>query len=541
MQKVGKVSTIIPTVNATDELALTITSIKNNSDLEHEIIIVVDPDIKSGRIENKIIDICKAENVRFLINDSNLGPYGSWNKGAKYSSHDWIIFATDDQYFAPGWDSSLIKSWKSKSLVSGRLVEPGVIPVFKSNIKKDFGTSSMDFEEKDFLEWVSAQKEEGVMEGGFFIPMLQKKSDFQKLGGYPTSNDFGTSMATSNDISYIDKAKDKGYKHITALGSYSYHFQASSWKKKSLKPKVAAIILTHNSERHIKKTLDSLAWVNKIVIVDSGSTDSTLTIAKKYSPTVYKHALADFSSQRNYAIGKTKDYDWVLMVDSDEEIEKDLSDELISFSKDIYLDGVYIPRMNYIFGKWVRHSDWYPDHRLVFFRPDSVVYTSKVHERAEFKDRKSRSAYANNHIIHYNYESIDQFLQKNLISYPKLYAMDMYKKQSDFRPIDLIREPLKEFMRRYFLTEGYRDGVHGLILSLFMAAQSLATYSYLWELKGSKEDFESADLRLMRKSLRKEIGEFKYWLLSTKIDNSKGLTKVSSRIMRKIHKTLQKL
>ncbi|KKU88538.1 MAG: Glycosyl transferase family 2 [Microgenomates group bacterium GW2011_GWF2_47_9] len=534
-----KVSVIIPTVNAYEELDLALLSIKKNSDHEVEFLVVVDPDMNTGIVNKDILAVCKKQAVTPIINKENHGPYGNWNIGAARATSNWLIFATDDQYFAPHWDSNLLKYYIPQRLVAGRLIEPGIIPVWKTNIKKDFGVLPSEFKEKEFIAWCANQKEEGFVKDGFFIPMLQHKDDYKALGGYPTAGKFGTSTAVSNDVLYVQSALKKGYQFGTATDSYSYHFQASSWKKKTLKPKIAGVVLTLNEEESLGACLDSLKWTTDNYVVDSGSLDKTLEIAKKKGAVVLKNKFVDFAAQRNFALSKLGGYDWVFMLDADEACEASLAKELAFFAKDIYLDGVVVPRKNYIFGRFIEHSDWYPDGRMVFFRPKLIEYQSGVHERAKFVKGNETTAFAKGHILHRNYHTVREFLLKNLVDYPYEYALVLDSQKKKFVASDLLLKPIGEFMRRFFLAEGYKDGLYGLVLSSLMGAQTLSAYAYLWELQGKRKDLTTEETQEIFASLKMKTHELKYWLISLAIEKSGGLEKYYHRLRRKTLKIMK--
>jgi glycosyltransferase involved in cell wall biosynthesis len=537
-----KVSVIIPTVNAHEELDLAIQSIKKNSDYEVEFLIVVDPDMNTGKVNSDILKVCSKHKVKPIVNKDNLGPYGNWNKGASHATTDWLIFATDDQYFAPHWDSELVKVWQPKRLVAGRLVEPGIIPVWRTNIQKDFGVLPSEFEEKAFIKWCKERSASGFTKDGFFIPMLQHKDDYKTLGGYPTLGKFGTSTAVSNDDLYVKEALKKGYQFGTAEASYSYHFQASSWKKKTLKPSIAAIVLTKNEEKSLGDCLASLkGFATDVIVVDSGSTDKTLAIAKKHKAQIYSHKFEDFASQRNFALSKAGSYNWALFIDADETLEPKLAKELSFFAKDIYLDGVEVKRKNYIFGQWIEHTDWYPDYRLVFVRPKMVTFEGEVHERVKFIKGNGTVAKSEGHLKHQNYETVSEFVVKNLMEYPKLYADSLHKSQVKFAPADLLSKPLAEFFRRFFLCEGWRDGMYGLILSTLMGVQTLLAYIYLWELSGKKSELTSQDTQKLFAELRSKGVELSYWLTTLSIETTTGTTKLLHRAKRKTLKLIRGL
>lgn len=535
------ISVIIPTVNAYEELDLAITSIKKNSDYEIDFCVIVDPDMNTGKVNQDILKVCARHNIKSHVNKTNLGPYGNWNRGAEVARTDWLVFATDDQYFPPHWDSNLVKYWAPKRLVAGRLVEPGIIPVYHCNIKRDFGVLPSEFKEKQFIAWCESRKDKGFVNDGFFIPMLQHRSDFDALGHYPTKGKFGTSTAVSNDVLYVQAALKLGYEFGTASDSYSYHFQASSWKKKTLKPTIAAVVLTHNEQTDLPACLQSLKWVSDVFVIDSGSTDQTVEIAKRAGAKVFKRNFDNFSSQRNFALGKVGGYDWVLMVDADEVVESQLSAELKSFALDIYLDGVELPRKNYIFGKWIKHSDWYPDYRLVFARPKIVQYEDEVHERIKFVKGNQTVARAKGHLLHHNYDTVKEFVVKNLVNYPLQYAKVLDSESRRFVAADLFVKPVGEFMRRFFLTEGWKDGLFGLVLALLMAAQTLVSYIYLWELQGKRQELTTKETRDLFSALRGKGGELSYWLTTLAVENSRGVGKYLHRAKRKALKVVKGL
>ncbi|MFZ2200155.1 MAG: glycosyltransferase [Microgenomates group bacterium] len=539
--KETKISVIIPTVNAHEELDLAIFSIKKNSDCIIEFVIVIDPDMNTGIVNQDILNVCKKHSVKAWVNKENLGPYGNWNRGAEVATTDWLVFATDDQYFAPHWDSNLLKYWAPKRLISGRLIEPGIIPVYKTNIQQDFGVLPAEFKEKEFIKWCEGRRATGYTPDGFFIPMLQSRADYDALGHYPVAGKFGTSTAVSNDYLYVQSALKRGYQFGTAEDSYSYHFQASSWKKKTLHPSIAAVVLTKNEEIDLANCLKSLSWVSDIFVLDSGSTDKTLEIAKKYKTTILSRPFDNFAAQRNFALTKVSSYNWVIMIDADEVVEKELAKELEFFAKDIYLDGVSIPRKNYIFGEWIKHSDWYPDHRLVFFRPKMVQYSGDVHERVNFIKGNGTVAKSVAHIIHHNYDTVTEFITKNLIEYPLQYAKVMDSEQVKFSAMDLLGKPIAEFMRRFFLTEGYKDGMYGFILSLLMGVQTLVAYCYLWELQGKRKDLTTAETQAIFASLKGKGSELTYWLTTVAIESSKGAVKLLHRAKRKALKIIRGL
>ncbi len=222
-------SLILPTVNAYSELAFCIESLKSNSNLKNELIVIVDVGEK-GNVNEIIINYLQSHKIRFYLNDKQLGPYGSWNKGAKIAKNKFLCFITDDQYFAPGWDVAIMKHMQKDMIISGQLVEPGVLlPSFKTVIR-DFGETAKNFREKDFLIFAEKIKKEELTDGIFFIPLAIDRERFLNLGGFSVKGKFGT-KSVPNDVLFIRQAKKNKMQFKSSLSSISYHFQASSWEK----------------------------------------------------------------------------------------------------------------------------------------------------------------------------------------------------------------------------------------------------------------------------------------------------------------------
>ena len=124
---------------------------------------------------------------------------------------------------------------------------------------------------------------------------------------------------------------------------------------------ISVIVHTYNEEKNIDRCLNALSWADEIVMIDMGSKDKTIQEAQKYNTTIYQHPYTHFvEPARNFGISKAK-YEWVLIVDADEEIPKTLSRFLQKASNENIFDYYRIPRKNIIFGKWIKHTGWWPE------------------------------------------------------------------------------------------------------------------------------------------------------------------------------------
>jgi glycosyltransferase involved in cell wall biosynthesis len=267
---------------------------------------------------------------------------------------------------------------------------------------------------------------------------------------------------------------------------------------------ITALILAKNEEKNLPKCLESVAWVDDIIVIDDQSTDKTVVLAEKAGTKVYKRKLDDFASQRNFALSKVTT-EWVLLVDPDETVPQELQKEIIKAMKLKGFAGFYFPRKNIIFGQWIKHGGWSPDYQLHFFRTKKGNYVGKVHEQVEIK---GKVGYLKTSLIHENYQSVIQYLEK-LIHYTELEAEKQIKNGYNFFWPDLIQKPLDEFLRRFFAEEGYKDGIHGLALSFLQTFSQLVVYLRIWE----KEGFPSGPTKNVFSQLEKVIDHLQYWLV----------------------------
>lgn len=304
-----------------------------------------------------------------------------------------------------------------------------------------------------------------------------------------------------------------------------------------MKQKISAVISVHNGEEKLDKCLKSLKFCNEIVVVDHESTDKTLEIAKKYTKKIFsqKNDPLSIDLQKNYGFTKATS-EWILSIDADEEVSDELGHEIEHLLGDDLrnIDGFYIPRKNFIFGKWIEHSGWYPDLQLRLFRKEKGRFTKKhVHEQLELDGKSSA---LKEHLIHSNYSSIDQFIKKT-IQYAPNEAEEIIKNKYNFTHLDVIRFPIREFLSRFFAREGYKDGIHGLVLSIFMAFYHFLIFVYIWEKRGFKE-YEGNNLLketgVELKNINKEVG---YWINKIKIDEEKNpIKKNLQKALRKLKK-----
>lgn len=186
-----------------------------------------------------------------------------------------------------------------------------------------------------------------------------------------------------------------------------------------------------------------------------------------------------------------------------------------------------------IFGKWMKHSGWWPDYQIRLFRKGYVTWTDVIHgvpiTRGRGLDLEIADAVC---IVHYNYSSIEQyFLRMN--RYSTISAKEMYMANTRFILSDLFEKPTQEFIRRYFVWEGYKDGLHGLILSLMQSFSELMVYCKLWELEGMKE--RTLALKDVHGMVTKNWKQQEYWFIQELLKQPLSLPqKLSLHVRRKL-------
>lgn len=242
---------------------------------------------------------------------------------------------------------------------------------------------------------------------------------------------------------------------------------------------IGVLMIVKNAEQHLEKTLSSVSgWVNELVILDSGSTDNTLAIAQKYTDKVYHQDWLGFGPQRQ----KAQSYmtsDWVLPLDSDEEVSAELKQAIIHAVNHDDGKSVYqINRLTEAFGKFIRHSGWYPDRvtrlypRLATKYNDALVHESVVIP-AGFKVRQLEGD-----LFHYTIDSMPNYVSKTQ-QYMKAWA-DQREGKKRVTLGDAIAHGFFRFVKMYILKRGFLDGRHGLLLALLSANTTFTRYADLW-------------------------------------------------------------
>ncbi len=298
---------------------------------------------------------------------------------------------------------------------------------------------------------------------------------------------------------------------------------------------LSVVVSAFNSEKELEDCLKSVSFADEIIVVNNSSIDRTLEIAKKYTDRVFtKPNNLMLNVNKNFGFSKATG-EWILCLDADERVTAELQEEIKSEIKNQKsgTNGYWIPRKNIIFGKWMEHTGWYPDLQLRLFRRGKGKFPEEhVHEMVRIEGKIDK---LNENLLHYNYDNISEFLQKLGTIYGPNEAEQLIKKGYVFDWRDVIRFPVKEFLSRFFAREGYKDGFHGLMLSLLMAFYHLIVFSYVWEKHKFKQINNEEILSETKKEFARYSKDLFFWF-------SNEETKLIRNPLRKIfHKIFKKV
>jgi glycosyltransferase involved in cell wall biosynthesis len=242
---------------------------------------------------------------------------------------------------------------------------------------------------------------------------------------------------------------------------------------------LSAVIITKNEAGHIARCLESISWVDEIIVLDSGSEDDTVAICRQYTDKVYQTDWPGFGIQKQRALDKANS-DWVLSIDADEVVSPELRLEIENALRQDDYSGYEIPRLSSYCGRQMRHGGWWPDHVLRLFRRDCGRFTdSVVHERIIVRGEIGRLTTP---LLHDAFINLDEVLHK-VNSYSTLGAELLYQKGVRSSLSKAVLKGVWTFIRTYWIKAAILDGRQGLMLSISNAEGAYYKYLKLLELQ----------------------------------------------------------
>jgi glycosyltransferase involved in cell wall biosynthesis len=273
------------------------------------------------------------------------------------------------------------------------------------------------------------------------------------------------------------------------------------------KPFLSIVIITYNEEANLARTLTSIQPLitihgrftdnDELIVVDSGSTDHTVAIARSFGANVFIEEWRGFAAQKNLALEKANGV-WILSLDADESLSDELLQEIrVALGRQLHLksklppdrpevvDGFFIPRRNFFLGRWIRHGGFWPDPKLRLFKRDKGRFEYRlVHEDVSIE---GRAGSLNHAIIHHSYPTLSDYID-HMNRYSSLGAeMAIAKGHTCFSVFNIVVRPAATFLYNYFFRLGFLDGREGLLLHLYHAVYVSWKYAKAWELARAKK------------------------------------------------------
>ena len=255
-------------------------------------------------------------------------------------------------------------------------------------------------------------------------------------------------------------------------------------------PKLTVVVPTLNEEKNIERCLRSVRWADEIVVIDSFSTDRTVERAKGFTSKIYQFEYPGYSRQVERGIAEASG-DWIFILDADEEVSEELASSVRAALADAQsADGYFVNRKVEVFGKWIEYCGWFPDWQFRLARKSTIIAEhQEVH--GAFKTQ-GRSDKLRGLLYHYTYATIFQYLEK-MNDYTSLHVSNKLKDDPELKVgwYKIVFSPLSLFIRMFFSNKGYKDGMHGFLLSVYSALYTLLLYAKVWEYQFRKAKGET--------------------------------------------------
>jgi glycosyltransferase involved in cell wall biosynthesis len=244
--------------------------------------------------------------------------------------------------------------------------------------------------------------------------------------------------------------------------------------------KLTVTVITRNEAANIAAALESVSWADETVVVDSHSTDDTVSIARRLATRVEVREWPGYSAQKNFAADLAS-HDWILSIDADERVTPALASEIRQvLGTAPTFNGYRIPRVAWYLGRWIRSTDWYPDYQLRLYNRRGARWNERrVHESVAVDGPVGQ---LQREIEHYPYRDISHHL-RTIDRYTTLAAQDQLAAGRRASAWRTFFYPRFAFLRNYILRGGFRDGSVGLVVSLLNSYYVFLKLAKLWELE----------------------------------------------------------
>lgn len=246
-------------------------------------------------------------------------------------------------------------------------------------------------------------------------------------------------------------------------------------------PKISAVIITLNEELFIERCLASIVGIaDEIVVVDSYSTDATEEVCRKFNVRFIKHEFEGYKDQKNYAVGLAT-YDHILSLDADEALSDELRKSILDIKDNWKYNGYNFNRRNYFSGRWMRHSEWYPNRQLrLFLRSKGQFGKLNIHERFIMTSREP-VGHLKGDLLHWPCDTQEDLVER-MNRYAIIGAHEYFRAGRKSGILNPYLHLIWGFIRSYILKGGFLDGPDGLFICRIYAKSSYTKYKTLYGL-----------------------------------------------------------
>lgn len=244
------------------------------------------------------------------------------------------------------------------------------------------------------------------------------------------------------------------------------------------------MLVIRNESSKIRRCLESIRWIDEIVIVDQSSVDNTAEICREFTDKVYTVDNKGFCEpDRPLALSKTSN-EWVLYLDADEVVSSSLRQEISSLlEQGPFCASYYLPRKNIFLGKWIKGSGWYPGHVLRLFQKGAVSFSDQIH--ADLSPA-GKFGYLKTPLEHYTCEDLEEYLRKTN-RYTGILARQAYQRGTRITGLNLIFKlifmPCAYGAKKFFLQKGFIDAAHGALIAYLTALTIFLMNVKIWEIQ----------------------------------------------------------
>jgi len=239
--------------------------------------------------------------------------------------------------------------------------------------------------------------------------------------------------------------------------------------------KISACIIAFNEEKKIEDCLKSLIGIaDEIIVVDSNSTDNTVSIARKYTDKIILQDFLGFIEQKNFAITQAS-HDWILSLDCDERLSPELQQAITGIKDSIEdADAYRMSRKTFYVYRWLNHC-WYPDLKIRLFNKNTA-YWGGTNPHDHIIASGSNIKRLDGDIYHYSFDSISDHL-KTIDKFTEIGAEELIKKNKSFTVLSPLTHASWTFIKLYFIKLGFMDGFAGLAVSVLSFMHVFIKYS----------------------------------------------------------------